>query len=109
MEGTGVWDHFPRLVVKGVCGYADSHKNKQWQQRLQRPDCRSGLWRLNRRKWMMLGLRRFNPESSKVFRIPREITLGDLVVAPKLRRGGVDLEQLSLMRMIVLVPLCGVL
>jgi nucleoside phosphorylase len=32
MEGGGVWDHFPSvLTLKGVCDYADSHKNKQWQ------------------------------------------------------------------------------
>ena len=31
MEGAGVWDYFPSLVIKGVCDYADSHKNKQWQ------------------------------------------------------------------------------
>ncbi|WYZ43714.1 hypothetical protein EsH8_VII_000150 [Colletotrichum jinshuiense] len=31
MEGAGVWDEIPCLVVKGVCDYADSHKNKKWQ------------------------------------------------------------------------------
>jgi nucleoside phosphorylase len=31
MEGAGVRDYFPCLVIKGVCDYADSHKNKQWQ------------------------------------------------------------------------------
>ncbi|KAH8801347.1 nucleoside phosphorylase domain-containing protein [Xylogone sp. PMI_703] len=31
MEGAGVWDNFPTIVVKGVCDYADSHKNKKWQ------------------------------------------------------------------------------
>ncbi|KAE8336390.1 nucleoside phosphorylase domain-containing protein [Aspergillus arachidicola] len=31
MEGAGVWDSLPCLVVKGVCDYADSHKNKLWQ------------------------------------------------------------------------------
>ncbi|KAH8696324.1 hypothetical protein BGW36DRAFT_428337 [Talaromyces proteolyticus] len=32
MEGAGVWEKFPSvLVVKGVCDYADSHKNKRWQ------------------------------------------------------------------------------
>ncbi|KAE9577815.1 hypothetical protein CGCF415_v012447 [Colletotrichum fructicola] len=31
MEGAGVWDQVPCLVVKGVCDYADSHKNKVWQ------------------------------------------------------------------------------
>ncbi|KAJ0422732.1 hypothetical protein BJY00DRAFT_310746 [Aspergillus carlsbadensis] len=31
MEGAGVSSHFPSLVIKGVCDYADSHKNGQWQ------------------------------------------------------------------------------
>ncbi|KAN0069874.1 hypothetical protein V8E54_012180 [Elaphomyces granulatus] len=32
MEGAGVWKNFPgSLVIKGVCDYADSHKNKRWQ------------------------------------------------------------------------------
>jgi nucleoside phosphorylase len=31
MEGVGVWDVFPCVVIKRVCDYADSHKNKGWQ------------------------------------------------------------------------------
>ncbi|KAJ4118365.1 hypothetical protein NW760_008362 [Fusarium oxysporum] len=31
MEGAGVWDSFPCIVVKGACDYADSHKSKVWQ------------------------------------------------------------------------------
>ncbi|KAI0882065.1 purine and uridine phosphorylase [Annulohypoxylon maeteangense] len=31
MEGAGVWDNLPCIVIKGVCDYADSHKNKTWQ------------------------------------------------------------------------------
>ncbi|KAL4998951.1 hypothetical protein BDV10DRAFT_63008 [Aspergillus recurvatus] len=31
MEGAGVWDHVPCLIIKGVCDYADSHKSKAWQ------------------------------------------------------------------------------
>ena len=31
MEGAGTWDQFPTVVVKSVCDYADSHKNKAWQ------------------------------------------------------------------------------
>ncbi|ETS03756.1 purine and uridine phosphorylase [Trichoderma reesei RUT C-30] len=31
MEGAGAWDEVPCVVVKGVCDYADSHKNKRWQ------------------------------------------------------------------------------
>jgi nucleoside phosphorylase len=31
MEGAGVWDNIPCIIIKGVCDYADSHKNKNWQ------------------------------------------------------------------------------
>ncbi|KAJ9497558.1 hypothetical protein H2202_006982 [Exophiala xenobiotica] len=31
MEGAGIWDFFPSVVIKAVCDYADSHKNKHWQ------------------------------------------------------------------------------
>lgn len=31
MEGGGVWEDLPCVIVKGVCDYADSHKNKVWQ------------------------------------------------------------------------------
>lgn len=28
MEGAGAWDNGPCIIIKGVCDYADSHKNK---------------------------------------------------------------------------------
>lgn len=31
MEGAGVWDNLPCIIIKGVCDYTDSHKNKAWQ------------------------------------------------------------------------------
>ncbi|PCG96752.1 Hypothetical protein PENO1_066850 [Penicillium occitanis (nom. inval.)] len=31
MEGAGIWDILPCVIIKGVCDYADSHKNKTWQ------------------------------------------------------------------------------
>lgn len=31
MEGAGIWNSFPCLVIKGACDYADSHKSKAWQ------------------------------------------------------------------------------
>jgi nucleoside phosphorylase len=31
MEAAGLMNHFPCLVIKGICNYADSHKNDQWQ------------------------------------------------------------------------------
>lgn len=31
MEGAGIWNKFNCLIIKGVCDYADSHKNKKWQ------------------------------------------------------------------------------
>ncbi|KAH8695249.1 hypothetical protein BGW36DRAFT_360954 [Talaromyces proteolyticus] len=32
MEAAGLMDYFPCLVVRGICDYADSHKNKRWQE-----------------------------------------------------------------------------
>ena len=32
MEGAGVYEKLPSIVIKGVCDYADSHKNKVWQE-----------------------------------------------------------------------------
>ncbi|EXJ59548.1 uncharacterized protein A1O5_12173, partial [Cladophialophora psammophila CBS 110553] len=31
MEAAGVMNRFPCLVVRGICDYSDSHKNKRWQ------------------------------------------------------------------------------
>ncbi|KAH6646798.1 nucleoside phosphorylase domain-containing protein [Truncatella angustata] len=31
MEAAGLMNNFPCLVVRGICNYADAHKNKQWQ------------------------------------------------------------------------------
>ncbi|KAF4451680.1 hypothetical protein F53441_5359 [Fusarium austroafricanum] len=31
MEGAGAWDEIPCIIIKGICDYADSHKNKSWQ------------------------------------------------------------------------------
>ncbi|KAH8429659.1 uncharacterized protein LDX57_007331 [Aspergillus melleus] len=31
MEGAGVWDNLPCIIIKGVCDYADSHKSTSWQ------------------------------------------------------------------------------
>ncbi|TKW48955.1 hypothetical protein CTA1_11148 [Colletotrichum tanaceti] len=30
-EAAGLMNHFPCLVIRGICDYSDSHKNKQWQ------------------------------------------------------------------------------
>ncbi|KAI8959587.1 nucleoside phosphorylase domain-containing protein [Daldinia sp. FL1419] len=30
-EAAGLMDHFPCLVIRGICSYADTHKNKEWQ------------------------------------------------------------------------------
>ena len=32
MEAAGLMDNLPCLVIRGICDYADSHKNKQWQE-----------------------------------------------------------------------------
>jgi nucleoside phosphorylase len=31
MEAAGLMNSFPCLVIRGICDYADSHKNDQWQ------------------------------------------------------------------------------
>ncbi|KAK6500411.1 hypothetical protein TWF481_010755 [Arthrobotrys musiformis] len=31
MEAAGLMDELPSLVVRGICDYSDSHKNKAWQ------------------------------------------------------------------------------
>jgi nucleoside phosphorylase len=31
MEAAGMMNDFPCLVIRGICDYADSHKNKAWQ------------------------------------------------------------------------------
>lgn len=31
MEAAGLSNNFPCLVVRGICDYSDSHKNKRWQ------------------------------------------------------------------------------
>ena len=31
MEAAGLMNTFPSLVIRGICDYSDSHKNKKWQ------------------------------------------------------------------------------
>ncbi|KAJ5101583.1 Pfs NACHT and Ankyrin domain protein [Penicillium alfredii] len=31
LEAVGLMNHFPCLVIRGICDYADSHKNDRWQ------------------------------------------------------------------------------
>ncbi|KAK6497226.1 hypothetical protein TWF506_004700 [Arthrobotrys conoides] len=31
MEGAGIWNTLPCIIVKGICDYSDCHKNKKWQ------------------------------------------------------------------------------
>lgn len=31
MEAAGLMDTFPCLVIRGICDYSDTHKNKRWQ------------------------------------------------------------------------------
>ncbi|KAL2842393.1 hypothetical protein BJY01DRAFT_200814 [Aspergillus pseudoustus] len=32
MEAAGLVNNYPCLVIRGICDYADSHKNKEWQE-----------------------------------------------------------------------------
>ena len=31
MEAAGLMNHFPCLVIRGICDYSDTHKNNKWQ------------------------------------------------------------------------------
>ncbi|KAF7554309.1 hypothetical protein G7Z17_g3013 [Cylindrodendrum hubeiense] len=31
MEAAGLMNHFPCVVIRGICDYSDTHKNKDWQ------------------------------------------------------------------------------
>ncbi|KAJ6780228.1 hypothetical protein PWT90_01955 [Aphanocladium album] len=31
MEAGGLMNHFPCLIIRGICDYSDTHKNKDWQ------------------------------------------------------------------------------
>lgn len=31
IEAAGLVNNFPYLIIRGICDYADSHKNKKWQ------------------------------------------------------------------------------
>ena len=31
MEAAGLMDHFPCVVIRGICDYSDTHKNDVWQ------------------------------------------------------------------------------
>ena len=31
MEAAGLMNDFPCVVIRGICDYADTHKNKRWQ------------------------------------------------------------------------------
>jgi nucleoside phosphorylase len=32
MEAAGLMNNFPCIVIRGICDYADSQKNKDWQE-----------------------------------------------------------------------------
>ena len=32
MEAAGLMNNFPCIIIRGICDYADSHKNKYWQE-----------------------------------------------------------------------------
>jgi nucleoside phosphorylase len=31
MEAAGLMNQFPCLIIRGICDYSDTHKNKEWQ------------------------------------------------------------------------------
>ncbi|EXA34184.1 hypothetical protein FOVG_14620 [Fusarium oxysporum f. sp. pisi HDV247] len=32
MEAAGLMNHFPCVIIRGICDYSDSHKNDEWQE-----------------------------------------------------------------------------
>ncbi|KAF5613029.1 heterokaryon incompatibility protein het-E-1, partial [Fusarium tjaetaba] len=32
MEAAGLMNHFPCLIIRGICDYSDTHKNDEWQE-----------------------------------------------------------------------------
>jgi nucleoside phosphorylase len=32
MEAAGLMNNFPCFIIRGICDYADSYKNKRWQE-----------------------------------------------------------------------------
>lgn len=37
MEAAGLMNNFPCIIIRGICDYADSHKNKDWQIYITKP------------------------------------------------------------------------
>ncbi|CAI4216016.1 unnamed protein product [Parascedosporium putredinis] len=35
MEAAGLMNHFPCVVIRGICDYSDTHKNKDWQGKVE--------------------------------------------------------------------------
>ncbi|OBS25856.1 hypothetical protein FPOA_06390 [Fusarium poae] len=31
MEAAGLANHFPCVVIRGICDYSDSHRGREWQ------------------------------------------------------------------------------
>ncbi|KAI9035505.1 uncharacterized protein KD926_003433 [Aspergillus affinis] len=63
MEAAGLMNQLPSLVVRGICDYADSHKNKEWQ----------GYAALTAAVFSKLLLSRLKPRSLKQWNKRREM------------------------------------
>ncbi|KAI9681692.1 MAG: hypothetical protein M1822_007044 [Bathelium mastoideum] len=62
MEGAGAWDNFPTVVIKGVCDYADSHKNKTWHP--YAAAVAAACMKAFLKQWNVSGFRELTPSST---------------------------------------------
>ncbi|PLB44808.1 hypothetical protein P170DRAFT_267121 [Aspergillus steynii IBT 23096] len=69
MEAAGLMNQLPSLVVRGICDYADSHKNKEWQ----------GYAALTAAVYSKLLLSRLKPRSLKQWNKRREMNAEERV------------------------------
>ncbi|PYH92057.1 purine and uridine phosphorylase [Aspergillus ellipticus CBS 707.79] len=65
MEAAGLMNQLPSLVVRGICDYFDSHKNKEWQ----------GYAALTAAVYSKLFLSRLKPRTLKQWNKPRSLSL----------------------------------
>ncbi|KAJ5733317.1 hypothetical protein N7533_013764 [Penicillium manginii] len=89
MEAAGLWDMVPTIVVKGVCDYADSHKNKDWQlyAAATAATCAKGLLKLWRKSPRPTE-DKFNGKESASSRI-QQVFSGNFTAGKNVHNGGI--------------------
>ena len=90
MESAGLWDTIPTVVIKGVCDYADSHKNKKWQlyAAATAAACSKSFlkkWRPKGKPVQRIGDSDGRPSSSA---LPRQVFSGNFTAGKSIHQGG---------------------